>query len=522
MPVATRSKTKDGEAELETNTNVSGEKEKSIIEKGDLSDENSILTTIVSSEWKKYRDLEADKLRTIDPLIDLDPANVDAWIENATRIYDEIFYPDINRIYQILTYLDEREKKWYAIERDEIGCDWQRFCVSLRQHALILSNGMVKNQNDETVSSETSSKNLDAFVDQNFQKFLGHGDAEQWLSDVVKRFTQLKLGRHEQFKLLPMLLEDKAYLWYVKNLQLMNNMETFYNLFLLRFASKQDPKNEKNSSLATNLLNTMASEIIKTPSFYDGVKEDVDDWLEKLEARFNMADWDDEQKLRYISIHLQGDAYKWWIKVAAKIKTWAIFTVEVRQTFGSTKAKEKAFEQLRSYKQTVNQSVIQYYEKIIELCKKVDSNMSDTMTLQYLTAGMKDSMKLHMGLHDPQTTDAFLKFARKIEDTLSLTNLNYLSHQEETQAGSSNFPITLSAINYKKKIGDDISSNGKKEHQNKQIFQKFSIETDEQKVAGKNSYSSNGKKTKLCYYCGTPGHLYRDCARSHFDQRKHQ
>ncbi|CAF5101798.1 unnamed protein product, partial [Rotaria sp. Silwood1] len=29
-----------------------------------------------------------------------------------------------------------------------------------------------------------------------------------------------------------------------------------------------------------------------------------------------MANWTDEHKLRYISIHLQDDAYKWWIQAS--------------------------------------------------------------------------------------------------------------------------------------------------------------------------------------------------------------
>ncbi|CAF4188366.1 unnamed protein product, partial [Adineta steineri] len=35
--------------------------------------------------------------------------------------------------------------------------------------------------------------------------------------------------------------------------------------------------------------------------------------------------------------------------------------------FGSTRAQELAFEQLKWYKQTINQSITQYYDKIIEL-----------------------------------------------------------------------------------------------------------------------------------------------------------
>ncbi|CAF4335838.1 unnamed protein product [Rotaria sordida] len=84
--------------------------------------------------------------------------------------------------------------------------------------------------------------------------------------------------------------------------------------------------------------------------------------------------------------------------------------------------KELTFEQLRIYKQAINQSITQYYVKVIELCKRVDTSMTDSMKLQYLMAGVKQSLKLHIALYDPQSPEAFLSYGRKLEDTLSLTN----------------------------------------------------------------------------------------------------
>ncbi|CAF2857946.1 unnamed protein product [Rotaria sp. Silwood2] len=68
---------------------------------------------------------------------------------------------------------------------------------------------------------------------------------------------------------------------------------------------------DNNSSFTSQLPVTMARELIRTPTYFRGSKDDVLDWLEKLEQRFKMATWDDETKLRYISIHLQDDAYRW-------------------------------------------------------------------------------------------------------------------------------------------------------------------------------------------------------------------
>ncbi|CAF1036962.1 unnamed protein product [Rotaria sordida] len=133
-----------------------------------------------------------------------------------------------------------------------------------------------------------------------------------------------------------------------------------------------------------------------------------------------MAKWNDEEKLQCIST-----------QASISIKTWSSFTEAVIKAFGSTKVQELAFEQLKWYKQTVNQPVTQYYDKIIELCKKVDPAMLDSLKLKYLMAGIRESLKLHVALQDPKTTDAFLSLARKIEDTLSFTTTDNEMQQNE-------------------------------------------------------------------------------------------
>ncbi|CAF4291443.1 unnamed protein product [Rotaria sordida] len=91
----------------------------------------------------------------------------------------------------------------------------------------------------------------------------------------------------------------------------------------------------------------IADEIIKKPTYFRGSKDNIHDWLDTLEQRFKMAKWNDEEKLQYISVHLQDDASRWWTQASILIKTWSSFTEAVIKAFGYTKLQELEFKQLK-------------------------------------------------------------------------------------------------------------------------------------------------------------------------------
>ena len=263
-----------------------------------------------------------------------DSPDMDTWLSTLNKFYDDWNYSSSQRLINVVTHLNVDQKAWYDKNKDEINGDWTRFCERLKQYASNHKAHLVNSSaTDSSMLSNTDSVMLEELIDAKFRKYSGVDDGKTWLLQTMKQFKETGLRRTDQLSAISFLLEGDAYFWYAEQAETIHNFEKFTKMFLQQYSSTTISQNNTtvgtavsaiavpDNSSTLHLQRTVADEIIKRPTYFRGSQDDVYDWLDRLEQRFTMAQWNDEDKLNYISIHLQDDAYRWWMQTSSVIKT---------------------------------------------------------------------------------------------------------------------------------------------------------------------------------------------------------
>ncbi|CAF2146906.1 unnamed protein product [Rotaria magnacalcarata] len=172
---------------------------------------------------------------------------------------------------------------------------------------------------------------------------------------------------------------------------------------------------------ASDIRRAIVDTLIKNPKVFKGGKDNVTKWIEEMEHLFDIAHISDSIKLDFVSYSLRGDALEWFRINRSSLTTWKLFVQELKRSFTSSFHEELAFKKLETYSQGENQSVRNFFNEVLKLCKEADSTMSEATKLKNLLNKAKPSIQYEVRKKKPITTSQFLEFAKEAEELIQLS-----------------------------------------------------------------------------------------------------
>jgi hypothetical protein len=268
------------------------------------------------------------------------------------------------------------------------------------------------------------------------------------------------------------------------------------------------------------------------PNFSGHPSEDVERFLKSIKNITKATDEsDDHQLLEIVRGKLVKSAGLWFDNNESKFKTWLDFETAFRTRYFSTTIVHTKFEKLKRRKQRTDESITFYFDDIVDLCRDIDTKMSDKMIIQHLLSGLNPDFKKELSRRQPtiQTLDEFLKYA-KIEQDLHDTfdksyHLSLESQSSIPENHSSLVPPLATAVEAKhqqfryKPHTKPKSSDNKRNSRpviprtttgpvNRQN-QRFRIPRNDNKPNPTTMNTSN--QTLNCKVCGRKNHRTIDC-----------
>ena len=207
------------------------------------------------------------------------------------------------------------------------------------------------------------------------------------------------------------------------------------------------------------------------PSFSGHPSEDVERFLKCIKniTKAN-AESTNHETLEIVRGKLTQSAGIWFDNNEVNFKRWSDFETAFRNRYFSTTIIPKKFEQLKRRQQKPDEAIPNYYDDVVNLCREIDPDMSDSMIIQHLISGLNPDFRKELSRRESamNSLDGFLKYA-KIEQDLHDTFEKLRTASINTQQPyfdfnqPSNLPVTAT-INPRAQDYQNIKKNDQPIH----------------------------------------------------------
>ncbi|CAM4802455.1 unnamed protein product [Rotaria magnacalcarata] len=381
-----------------------------------------------------------------------------------------------------------------------------------------------QHQRDHKSDTEEDDNTFDSFIYENFVPFSGTEPLNHWLDQTDAMFRCFKISRSLRFQAIQLLVQDfehinnkttdsKSAFRHATDVtqQLKSCVSNFSKLEPNDTATitgdVSDSKLTGNTSVTTcsssdavtrDLRKAIMSDFIKNPRIFRGGKDSVKKWIEDIEHLMEIAHVPESTRLDLIPYALRSDALEWYRNNKSSLTSWTKFLEEIRKTFLSSFSEEMAFKSLEPYSQGEHQSVQNFFNAVVKLCKEADPNMSDSTKLKNLLNKIKPTIQYEVRKKKPKPISEFLEFAKEAEELLQLTVSTVNINSAPRSVTSVRFHTAKNSLN-------NTSSNSSQNfNNNRNIYKDKNFRADSlpSSVAYNSSYSPRYDRTASKYTSG--------------------
>lgn len=157
---------------------------------------------------------------------------------------------------------------------------------------------------------------------------------------------------------------------------------------------------------------------ITPPRFKGSMEENVEEYLQAFERIAKANGWNAEKKLVILPCYLDGASLKWYENLEqaeGDNLTWAIVKERMKVAFQSIAWEEQMEYKLRMRMQGEEEQVEAYIQDVLNLCAKLDADMSERCKIKHVLRGLKPSLLEKVMIMNNDTLESLLSNIRKVQ-----------------------------------------------------------------------------------------------------------